>query len=316
MYTDTLAYDCHFHSETNIYTDVHIEKDRWYHIMMVLSNISGAKLYVDGKLISETLSMKQSLNDLASDANFYLGKSNWTGDGLLDGVIDEFRVYNCALSEAEISALYNQNNYECNGDDSGSIDIKDSSGPCGGKVAIPIGIQNAPNAVGSIGFDVGFDSGILTYTGFDKGPLSESFDFFDVTKISDGLVRCGGFAAEELAEGSQGDLVYLQFDIADKCHDSKLELRELKDDIGTWRASHGCFGMKCAGDVNDDGEITPKDALCAFEKYLQICPTSCGVPCNEVCCDVNADGECTPADGLCIFRKYLGIPGCLDFQRR
>ncbi|MCP4349935.1 MAG: hypothetical protein GY795_31015, partial [Desulfobacterales bacterium] len=94
--------------------------------------------------------------------------------------------------------------------------------------------------------------------------------------------------------------------------DSKLELRELKDDISTWTASHGCFSMKCTGDVNSDGEITPKDALCVFEKYLEICPTSCGIPCDEVCGDVNADGECTPADGLCIFRKYLEIPGCLD----
>ncbi|MCP4111918.1 MAG: hypothetical protein GY749_41380 [Desulfobacteraceae bacterium] len=97
-----------------------------------------------------------------------------------------------------------------------------------------------------------------------------------------------------------------------ECHDSKLVLRELKDDISTWTASHGCFSMKCTGDVNSDGEITPKDALCVFEKYLEICPTSCGIPCDELCGDVTADGECTPADGLCIFRKYLEIPGCLD----
>ena len=68
----------------------------------------------------------------------------------------------------------------------------------------------------------------------------------------------------------------------------------------------------CDGDINGDGEITPQDALCAFQTYLGICPTSCDIPCEDVCCDVTQDGECTPADALCIFRKYLGLPSCLD----
>ena len=71
-------------------------------------------------------------------------------------------------------------------------------------------------------------------------------------------------------------------------------------------------GPPCDGDVNGDGEITPQDALCAFQTYLGICPTSCDIPCENVCCDVTQDGECTPADALCIFQKYLGLPSCLD----
>ncbi|MGA1794463.1 MAG: hypothetical protein ACMUIL_01280 [bacterium] len=67
----------------------------------------------------------------------------------------------------------------------------------------------------------------------------------------------------------------------------------------------------CDGDINHDDEITPIDALCAFQTYLEICPTRCG-PCEGICCDVNMDDDCTPADALCIFRKYLGIPCCLD----
>lgn len=64
----------------------------------------------------------------------------------------------------------------------------------------------------------------------------------------------------------------------------------------------------CACDVNGDGEITPNDALCAFQKYLGTCPTSCG-DCEDICCDVNGDSQCTPGDALCIFQEYLGI-GC------
>ncbi|MCP4121472.1 MAG: hypothetical protein GY751_06930, partial [Bacteroidetes bacterium] len=133
---------------------------------------------------------------------------------------------------------------ECIEDDSGSIDITGKAGPCGGKLTIPVRIQDAPATANSIGFDVAFDSGVLIYTGFARGELAEPFDFFNVTEVSDGLVRCGGFKTEELAEGSEGNLLYLQFDVSAKCHDSKLELRELKDDISTWTASHGCFSMK------------------------------------------------------------------------
>jgi len=107
------------------------------------------------------------------------------------------------------------------------------------------------------------------------------------------------------------DLVYLNFEIS-LCEASGFGLQELKDDLAGWSATHGFFQCGCDGDVNGDGEITPMDALCAFETYLEICPTSCEIACEDVCCDVNQDGECTPADALCIFQKYLGIPSCLD----
>ena len=64
------------------------------------------------------------------------------------------------------------------------------------------------------------------------------------------------------------------------------------------------FGCSC--DVNGDGQITPQDALCAFQVYLGMCPTPCG-PCDGLCSDVTMDGQTTPADALEIFKGYLGI---------
>jgi len=71
-----------------------------------------------------------------------------------------------------------------------------------------------------------------------------------------------------------------------------------------------CPAMK--GDINDDSQITPADALYAFEKYMNVCPVSCGLACEDVCADVNDDDEVTPSDALCIFQKYLNMPSCLD----
>jgi len=63
------------------------------------------------------------------------------------------------------------------------------------------------------------------------------------------------------------------------------------------------------GDANCDGNLTPGDALLAFQIYLRLyTPTG-----NEACdvnkaADQNEDGSITPGDALCIFREYLRNP--------
>jgi len=196
----------------------------------------------------------------------------------------------------------------CLEDDSGALDIYQRSGGPG----IQVRIQNAPNAVDSLGFEVQFDPDVLNYTGFTRGALVAGFDFFDCRADEGGIVRCGGFEAgsDTIPAGADGDVVDLEFEACEPGY--PLYLQELKDDVATWSASHGCLQCACDGDINMDGETTPQDALCAFEVYLQICPTSCGIDGEDICCDVNQDGECTPADALCIFKKYLGMSSCLD----
>ncbi len=214
---------------------------------------------------------------------------------------------------AELS-LCGQYNGECEEDDTGDLDIVVVVS-CG-TVTITVRIQNAPNEVDRFGFEVPYDPSILNYTGLTRGPLVENFDFFVVSNPAPGVISVGGFEVGEdkIPPGASGDLVYLYFKIIQREAGSKIpiDIRDLKDDLTGWSASNGCFQCGYDGDINDDGEITPQDALCAFETYLEICPTSCDIPCEEVCGDVNMDAETTPADALCIFQKYLQIPSCLD----
>lgn len=70
--------------------------------------------------------------------------------------------------------------------------------------------------------------------------------------------------------------------------------------------------IECNGDINGSGGITPRDVLCAFEKYLNKSPASCDMEPDAICCDVNKDNHCTPVDALCIFKEYLGFPSCLN----
>jgi hypothetical protein len=134
--------------------------------------------------------------------------------------------------------------------------------------------------------------------------------------VAPGVLRCGGYrSVNGIAVGASGSVAFLKFNIAADCDESELQLGNLEDDISGWSFSAGKFTPAvcgASGDVNGDSEITPQDALCAFEKYMTICPTSCGIDCNNIDADVNCDGETTPADALCIFNKYLGKACCLD----
>lgn len=63
------------------------------------------KLYVDGKLIGINQSITNTLSTIGTK-NAYLGKAQHD-DPYLDGSIDEFRIYNTALSPSEVAASFN-----------------------------------------------------------------------------------------------------------------------------------------------------------------------------------------------------------------
>jgi len=88
-----------------------------------------------------------------------------------------------------------------------------------------------------------------------------------------------------------------------------LRLENLKDDFANFSSSQGCLCLsRCPGaDLNNDGYLTPEDALIAFRCYLK------SGPCSE-CADVDNNGRVTPGDALCIFKTYLGLPSCLNQQ--
>jgi len=200
----------------------------------------------------------------------------------------------------------------CVEDTSGQLDVAGGIGAAGGLVTIPVRINDAPNDVSAFGFELVFDSSMLSFKSYEKGALAEDLDFFDVQLISDGMLRCGGVKNKGILNGASGSILFVQFEILQTEPVTKLSLQALTDDMAQWSTSSGCFQSGCNGDINADGEITPMDALNTFEKYLSICPTSSNLDCDSICGDVNKDGDTTPADTLCIFQYYLGLPNCLD----
>lgn len=76
----------------------------WTHLAFVLGP-TGMAFYIDGTLVDSRPNSSIRPVDMGKTLYDYIGRSNFSWDDYLDGNIDEFRVYNRALSPAEIRAL-------------------------------------------------------------------------------------------------------------------------------------------------------------------------------------------------------------------
>ncbi len=78
----------------------------WVHVAVTLSGNTG-RLYVNGAVANTNTGITINPSDFSPTKN-YIGKSHWP-DPLFNGRIEDFRVYNRALSNAEILALQTVN---------------------------------------------------------------------------------------------------------------------------------------------------------------------------------------------------------------
>jgi hypothetical protein len=76
----------------------------WTHVAVVLGP-EGLIIYVNGEQAVASTHITLRPADLGKTVNNYIGRSNFGWDPYLDGNIDEFRIYDRALSHAEIQAL-------------------------------------------------------------------------------------------------------------------------------------------------------------------------------------------------------------------
>ncbi len=75
----------------------------WSHVAVTLS-ASGARMYVNGVQVAESNTITINPLDIKPVLN-YIGRSQYTTDPLFNGMIDDFRVYNYALSPIEIAKI-------------------------------------------------------------------------------------------------------------------------------------------------------------------------------------------------------------------
>src|SRR3954454_12790614 len=77
--------------------------NQWTHIAVSLSGTTG-RMYVNGVEVAQNANMTLSPSSMGTTTQNYIGKSQYD-DPLLNGAVDDFQVYDRALSAGEIAAL-------------------------------------------------------------------------------------------------------------------------------------------------------------------------------------------------------------------
>jgi DUF1680 family protein len=75
----------------------------WTHVAVTLSGATGT-LYLDGAPVAQNSSLTLTPANLAGADNIWIGRSQF-GDAPLQAVLDEFQIYDRALSQAEVQSL-------------------------------------------------------------------------------------------------------------------------------------------------------------------------------------------------------------------
>jgi hypothetical protein len=78
----------------------------WKHLAVVLALGGVGTLYVDGAVANANTGLSLRAADLGAIDYAFIAKSRFDADPPFDGIVDEFRVYDRALSATEVQALY------------------------------------------------------------------------------------------------------------------------------------------------------------------------------------------------------------------
>ena len=77
----------------------------WHHVAVTLNGSTGI-LYVDGVQVGTNTAMTLKPSTLGATTQNWIGRSQYT-DPYLDGRVDDFRIYNSAMSASQIMHLAN-----------------------------------------------------------------------------------------------------------------------------------------------------------------------------------------------------------------
>ena len=80
--------------------------NQWHHIVTTYDAAQNAKMYIDGVLVSN---LNRPNWNTASNTYLYLGDRFASNNGNFLGLLDDLKIYNYALSQADVTSLYTSN---------------------------------------------------------------------------------------------------------------------------------------------------------------------------------------------------------------
>lgn len=203
----------------------------WAHLAVTLSGTTGT-LYVNGQVAATNTGMTLNPAALGAPGNLWIGKSAFS-DPYLTGAVDEFQVFDRALSQAEVSSLLDSAAGTTGGgnlawyrfDEAGGGVALDSSGSGRDATIVPVPnpadwVPTFPGYLGALPDDLVLRLGpprFATYGG-DSGTWAP---WYTQHKLMRGLLDCYEIAGNEQAlqvVAAMADWAHLVLTIGDRNH--------------------------------------------------------------------------------------------------
>jgi len=137
---------------------------QWYHIIVTF-NAGDVRLYINGQLNNSKTSTIKTLNSDSQNPLVFGQESTMTNIAPYDGLIDEVKIYNYALSEDEIKAEYNRGAAMVLGS------LSDTSGLSGGTIA-----SNSASAEYCVPGDTAYCAPPVARWDFEEGQGDTAYD--------------------------------------------------------------------------------------------------------------------------------------------
>ncbi len=202
---------------------------QWVHLAVSLSGTTGT-LYVNGQVAATDTAMTLNPASLGAPGNLWIGKSAYS-DPYLNGSVDEFQIFNRALSQAEVSSLQNSAAGSTGGgnvawyrfDESSGATALDSSGKGRNATIVPVATSTSwvptfPGYLGALPDDLVLRLGpprFATYGG-DSGTWAP---WYTQHKLMRGLLDCYELAGSQQAlqvVTTMADWAHLALSVGDK----------------------------------------------------------------------------------------------------
>jgi fibronectin type 3 domain-containing protein len=94
-------------AEQQINSTSPLPANEWHHVAVTLSGSAGT-LYIDGVAAGTNTNMGNKPSALGTTNQNYIGKSQFGSDAYLNSIVDEFRIYNRALTATELKTVYRE----------------------------------------------------------------------------------------------------------------------------------------------------------------------------------------------------------------
>jgi DUF1680 family protein len=209
--------------------------NQWVHLAVTLSQTTGT-LYVDGQPVGTNTSMTLNPSSLGNPGNRWIGRSQYN-DPYLDATIDEFHIFDRALSQQELLSMVDSAAGGTGGgsiawyrfDEDGGTTLKDASpnGRDGGIVAAQAGgdsdwIPTHPGYVGAIPEDAVLRLGPPRWAVYGGNADTNTWaPWYTQHKIMRGLLdayyHTGNTQARDVAV-TMADWAHLALTVGDKNH--------------------------------------------------------------------------------------------------